>query len=309
MTLLHSLEAVLVLTCALLSLLFWARLPSAFPTPSDEAALRDRLAAQARAGEAVLLAPHWAERPRLWGLALPVLNLSREATAADLARWPGRWVLSFDELPRADRAAAFARLERAGFVQAGEVETYGALSLTHFQSAAPREVSFRASDALESARAFVALEGGSVKACRRAGDALSCLGGEGGRQSRPSLIRGETREIHFKPYRCLTLAPLGLSPLAIEFPDVQLGGALDLLAGPIGQANLRRERRAPLTFRAAIDGERVGEWTWQPGDPVEQRATIDTRRFGEGAPHVLGFEVTGDARQPIDFCFEAEVRR
>ncbi|MDR0964931.1 MAG: hypothetical protein LBM75_00200 [Myxococcales bacterium] len=263
----HRVETALVLGAALLSLLFYARLPAAFPSQADEAAVRARVLEVSQPGEAVLLAPHWAERARLFGLGLPVLNLSRFATPEDLKRWPGLLVLSFDALPRAERDATFELLSRAGFERTGEIEPFGKLSLARFRNLHPREVTFRASATSE-----------------------------------------RTREIHFKPYRCVALSPKGSAPSAIEFSDVTLGRSVELLAGPIGQTNLRHEGRAPLTFRAAIDGERVLEWTWAPGDPEEKRASIDTSdkgKFGAG-PHTLRFEFEG---KHAELCFEAEVTR
>lgn len=302
----HRIETAIVIASALLSLLFYARLPAAFPSAEDEAAVRARIAAAGQAGEAILLAPHWAERARLFGFDLPVLNLSRGATPEDLAGWTGLFVLAFDDLPRADRAAAFELVRRAGFELKGRVETFGKLSLAHFRQAAPRAAIFRASEALDQASASVETAHGERLPCRREGRGLRCPGG--GRGQRSSLLRGEIREIHFKPYRCISAAPAPGGPLAIEFRGVPLGTSLDLLAGPIGQANLRRQARAPITFSAAIDAEEVGRWSWNPGEPEERRASIDTRGLTGGA-HALRFEIAGDARHPIDFCFEAEVRR
>lgn len=305
MTRFQRIETALVLACAILSLLFYARLPSAFPSTDDEQAIRERLAiaAQGLTGAAVLLAPHWAERARLFGLDLPVLNLSRGATPEDLAGFDSLFVLSFDGLPRADRQATFDLVERAGFEIQAPVETFGKLSLTRFRQAAPREVMFRASQALEKARAFVEAPREGQRPCQRTGQGLRCPGARS-----PSRIQSEIREIHFKPYRCVTFAPVGQKPLAMEFEDVELGTSLDLLAGPIGQANLRRQQRAPVTFSAAIDGKRALAWTWHPGDPEERRASIDTRDLREGT-HALRFEVLGDDQQQVEFCFEAEVRR
>ncbi len=298
-------EAAFAIACALLSLAFYARLPAAFPSPDDEAALRQRLNQLASPGDAVLLAPHWAERARLFGLTAPVLNLSRHATPHDLAGFSGLFVLSFDELPRADREATFDLLERAGFQPTGGVETFGVLSLTRFVPKSPREVLFRATDALSrpQTRASLVNARGQRLACRRAAQDLICQD-----HPRRSRLRAETREIHFRPYRCLTFAPLGRHPLALDFNGVPHGPSLDLVAGPIGQAHLRRTPHAPLTLTATIDGEKVGEWQWQPGDSAEKRATIDMSHLGKG-PHTLHFEVTGDDRRQVDFCFEAEVRR
>lgn len=298
-------ETALVLACALLSLAFYARLPAAFPSPDDEAALRQRLSELARPGDAILLAPHWAERARLFGLAAPVLNLSRHATDADLAGFARLFVLSFDELPRADRDATFDLLERAGFVATGSPETFGALSLTRFVPTATRDILFRATDALSrpQTRASAVNARGQRLACRRAAHGLHCQD-----HPRRSRLSAETREIHFKPYRCLTFAPLGSRPLALDFSDVPHGQSLDLVAGPIGQAHLRHTPHAPLTLSATIDGDKVGQWQWRPGDSAEKRATIDMSHLGKG-PHTLHFEVTGDDRRHVDFCFEAEVRR
>lgn len=303
MTRFQRVETALVLACALLSILFYARLSAAFPSADDERAVRDRIGARGQPGEAVLLAPHWAERARLFGLGLPVLNLSRGATPEDLAGFSGLFVLSFDDLPRADRQATLDLVQRAGFEAVGPIEPFGRLSLAHFRQTSPREVTFRATDALARADAFIETPQEGRRPCRRGTEGLRCKGAR-----HAALIQGQIREIGFKPHRCVTFAPVGQSPLAIEFGDVPLGATLDLLAGPIGQGNLRRRKRAPIAFSATIDGRPTITWRWLPGEAAERRASIDTRDLREGT-HTLRFEVTGDERQQIEFCFEAEAWR
>ncbi|HEX8699767.1 MAG TPA: hypothetical protein VF815_13070, partial [Myxococcaceae bacterium] len=56
----------MLVVVALLCLLFYVRLPQRLPTEADYAAVKARIQAELRPGDAVLLFPWWAERARLY---------------------------------------------------------------------------------------------------------------------------------------------------------------------------------------------------------------------------------------------------
>ena len=293
-------EAALVLVAALLSLLFYLRLPSTLPAQQDYEAVARRITAQAGPGDAVLLDPHWAERIRLLVADVPILNLARNPTREDLAGYARLFVLSLPALPRSDRAGTFALLEQLRFRRAGDPEPFGNLSLALFENTGVERPSFDFTAEIARARVYIRRPDGSEELCPRRGDRHPC--------PRASWIDvgAELKEIAFKPYRCLWAHPAGAEPLVIEYADVPIGPELRLLAGIVGQIAFRRERYAPVSLEVKIDGERLTELVVPPGEPGERRRTVRTGRF-EGGRHTVQFEVS--ARDPgmRHFCFAAGI--
>lgn len=92
-----------LLLVALLSLLFHLRLPGRLPSEGDYRAVAERLKAEARPGDAVLLFPWWAERARLFvPPEVPVYGYLG-SDKDDLAAHSRIWVLGQPELPARTR--------------------------------------------------------------------------------------------------------------------------------------------------------------------------------------------------------------
>ncbi|MGI5863089.1 MAG: hypothetical protein ACOX6T_13650 [Myxococcales bacterium] len=291
-------QAVLVVGAALLSILFYLRLPSSLPSEADYQRLAESLASQAAPGDAVLLDPHWAERARLFVKGIPILNFGRNPTREDLASLRRLFVLSAPELPRSDRAETFERLESMKFRRTGEPTEFGNLSLTLFENSAVEVPSFDFTSEVAKARVFVRRPDGSEELCPRAGDRHPC------KRAGWMNVGAEIKEIAFKPYRCIWAHPAGHEPLVIEYSDVPLGKELRVLAGIVGQIAFRTERYQPVTLAVKVDGELLTSVVVPPGEPGERRSTVGTGRFA-GGRHRVSFEVSTPDPAMRHFCFGA----
>ena len=316
---LRILEAALVLGTALFSLAFYGVHSSKTlaPSPKDEEALRARMvqwagvadaasnewALPGDTGQAAVVDPPWAERPRLWHLPLPVFPAVKSSDPGDFRGFQEIFLISLDGLPGRGAGGMRTILEAGGFAAEGETEHFGRYSLTRMRNKAPGQRTFRASAQLSEARLFNPATG---KDCRREGTSHVCRTAQDGNAL---TVKATVREIGFKPFRCIDFMTLWNEPNAAEFTNVDLGREFRVVAGPVGSANFRLQpSRKPVTFRVSVDGKPAAQWTWEPGLQGEKRLSVDSETFGAG-PHALRFEVEGDGRHPTGFCFDAEAWR
>ncbi|HEX7623522.1 MAG TPA: hypothetical protein VF400_08125, partial [Anaeromyxobacteraceae bacterium] len=130
-----ALFAALVGALGLYGLSFQATLPRRLPSPSDWQAAAAHLAREARAGDAVVLAPWWAERARaVLPPALPVLAFPRLA-GEDLPGLRRLWLLALPAAPGGTGDAARDLRDRASVP--GATTRFGGLAVTPFTLAEP----------------------------------------------------------------------------------------------------------------------------------------------------------------------------
>ena len=292
------LEAALFVAAALLSLLFWLRLPHTLPSDDDWRAAAADVAARAAPGDAVLLDPHWAERARLFVTGLPVLNLARHPVREDLRGYGRLFVLSLPDLPRSEPERTFGFLESVRFKRAEEPRRHGRIAVTLFDNTRVERPSFDFTGQVAQANVYIRRPDGSAEVCPRNGERHPC--------PRAGWINvgAEIKEIAFKPQRCLWAHPAGSEPLVVEYPDAPLGRTLEVMGGIVGQIVFRHEHYTTLTLRVKIDDKLAAEIEFPPGEPGERRRSIDTALLA-GTRHRVQFEVTAPNPDMRHFCFDA----
>lgn len=289
-----------MLLAALLSLAFYAALPSSLPSDADYESVAKDLAGRTAQGDAVLLDPHWAERLRLFVKDVPVLNLDRNPAREDLSRYRRVFLVSLPHLPRSDRKGALAFLASALFRMTGGPVDHGRLSVTLLENAALDLPRFDFTSEVASAKVFIRRQDGGEELCPPAG----------GRHPCPRAgwidVGAEIKEIAFKPQRCLWAHPAGTERLVVAFPSVPLGRELRVMGGIVGQIAFRRPGYGVTNLDVFIDGKRVGDLAIPPGLVGEERRAFDTSRL-EGTRHEVSFEVWAENPDMRHFCFDAGV--
>ncbi|WP_242373272.1 hypothetical protein, partial [Anaeromyxobacter sp. SG26] len=205
---------------------------------------RALLERDARPGDAVALAPAWAERAReVIPPALPVL--ARTGRGEDLPGVRRVWLLSLPGAPGYDWQTELGLISRAA--RSTAAQRLGALEVTRHELASPTLPLAFLPDRL--AQAEVSL--GNAP-CTAEGNAFSCA-------ATPALsVERTVREVDGVPRPCLSAtidAPPG-APLALRFPGVPIGHALRGHAGAAGGGS--RALGAPLRVAVQVDGEEVG---------------------------------------------------
>lgn len=292
------LEAVAFVAAALLSILFYARLPGTLPSEADYQAAAQDLAARAREGDAVLLDPHWAERARLFVRNVPLLNLHRHPVREDVRGYARLFVLSLPDLPRSDQEAAFRQVESFKFKRVDEPKRFGRLTVTEFANAALERPSFDFVTEVPRAKVYLRRGDGAEELCPE----------RGGRHPCPRAgwinVGEEIKEIDSKPLRCLWAHPAHNDPLVVEYADAPLGRTLDVVGGIVGQIVYRVEKYGTVKLRVKIDGKLLAEIEFPPGQPGERRRSIDTSSWA-GSRRLVQFEVSADNPDMRHFCFAA----
>ncbi|HEY3451856.1 MAG TPA: hypothetical protein VGK67_36195 [Myxococcales bacterium] len=292
------LEAVAFVAAALLSIVFYLRLPSSLPSEADYLDAAREIGSAAKEGDAVLLDPHWAERARLFVKHLPVLNLHRHPVREDLRGYARLFVLSLPDLPRSDQAGTFAMLESFKFKKAGEPKRFGKLTVTQFDNTRLERPSFDFVSEAPRAKVYFRRGDGSEELCPEHGGHHPCP------RAGWIDVREEIKEIDSKPLRCLWAHPSHNDPLVIEYPEAPLGKALDVVGGIVGQIVYRVEKYGTVKLAVKIDGKLMAEIDFPPGKPGEKRRSIDTSALA-GTPHRVQFEVSADNPDMRHFCFAA----
>lgn len=297
---LARLEATVFIAAALLSIVFYLRLPSTLPSDDDYTEATREIAQRALSGDAVLLDPHWAERARLFATGVPVLNLGRHPTREDLRGYGRLFVFSLPDLPRSDMPATFAFLESAHFRRLEAPRRHGRIAVTLFENQRIERPSFDFTGEVGAAKVFIRRRDGSEEICPRSGKRHPC--------PRAGWINvgEETKEIAFKPHRCLWAHPAGAEPLVVEYSEVPLGRTLDVMGGIVGQIAFRHEQYKTTTLLVKVDDRVVAELDFPPGEPGERHRSIDTSAMARG-PHKVQFEVSAPDPSMRHFCFDAGV--
>lgn len=287
-----------LLLVALLSLLFHLRLPGRLPSEGDYRAVAERLKAEARPGDAVLLFPWWTERARLFVPPdVPVygyLGSDRD----DLAAHPRIWVLGQPELPRSDEdafLAAFQPERRA----VGEPRREGPLSLTLYENGRHRPRRFSATDAYARARVYVESPDGTRRDCPFDGKTHRCPG------ANYLYVAPEWHEVLYEPRRCLWMhAPGGKQRLVAEFDGIPGGLGLRLEGGIIWEHAHPRDARLTTTYLGVDDargGARLVEVAVPPGLEGVQKAEV---RLPEGEARTVKVWVQSDNAERRQVCLD-----
>jgi hypothetical protein len=251
--------------CGALAVLAQARLPGRLPSARDWTALRTLLEREARAGDAAVLSPHWAERAReVLPASLPVLA-QRGYADEDLLGVRRLWLVSIPDAPgfsfdtEKEILGRAARAEAAGRVGAFEVARY--------------DVAFP----------------------------LLPLAFLPDRLAPAEVARGEAerqvREVAGAPRPCLVLRPGGGEPLTVDFAAVRVGRVVRGHVGAIGPASLA----APIRVAVVVDGEEAGaaELAGAGFAPFQ----VDTTRYAAAVrPMSLVLTTPG---APAEVCLDA----
>ncbi len=276
-----ALLAVAVSAAGLYGLWFQATLPGRLPSSTDWKAVAAVLARDARPGDAVALAPPWAERarevlperlPSRPEVPLPVLAYPSYAEGVeDLPGISRVWLLSLPDAPGGAGSIAAQLAARSSVVE-GPVRI-GRLALTRNDLRAPLAPLWSLSDRLHSA----SIEG-SAPAAR------------------------EVREVGFLPRSCV-LARFpgpGAEPLVLRLPAAPLGVALRGHMGLVGDPS----GGAPsVSVRVKVDGVELGRAEASAARPAWIPFTVDTSRLPPTA-HEVTVEIVPSGPLPLGVCLD-----
>jgi hypothetical protein len=269
---------------------FYSTLEDRLPSTLDWRSAAAVLGRDARPGDAVALAPWWAERARevlpAW---LPVMAFPRFA-GEDLVGVRRVWLLALPKAPghRFDvegdltaRAAAIAGPQRLG-----------RLELTRYDLRSPTLPLAFLPDRLATATVSV----GGHPCTRDARGVFRC-------PAPPFVVVArEVREVDYLPRPCLYVYPPPGALLTIAFPAVPLGRALRGHTGIVGQAALVGE--APVRLSVKIEGQDAGTAEEPPAQPGWHPFLIDTVR-NAGRSGTVTFDVSASDVGGRHFCFDA----
>jgi hypothetical protein len=269
---------------------FYSALPERLPSPLDWRAAAALLARDGRPGDAVALAPWWAERAReALPASLPVLAFSRFA-GEELVGIRRVWLVALPAAPGFRRDAEEDLVERASAVE-GPLRL-GGLEVTRVDLRAPAVPIAFLPDRLRSADVKV---GGEPCVAVAAGG-FRCPGG--------AAVAREVREVDLLPRPCVfgTTSADPSRPISIAFPGVRLGSSLRGHAGVVGEAAL--EGDGPLHVEVSIDGRDAAGVELVPGDTAWRPFTTDTSSQA-GRTATVTFTVSDAGSEPRPFCLDA----
>jgi hypothetical protein len=291
-----ALFAALVAGLGLHGLLFYARLSSRLSGELDWQAAAALVERDARPGDAVALAPAWAERARQVLPArvssspqapLPLLGFPRyDPSREDLPGVRRVWLLSLPEAPGASQVIAADLAARAA-VRDGP-QRLGALAVTRLDLRAPLLPLAWLPDRLAGA----SVRAGQSPCAADGAGVFRCPGSPGARVAR------EVREIAGLPRPCLHAEPGTdpIAPLVIEFPAVPMGRALRGHTGFIGAGP-----GIPGHLVVKVDGEEIGAAEQGAGAAGWHAFQLDTTHHtGRAASVTFLVAAAGPG-----FCFEA----
>lgn len=286
-----------LLAVALACLVFQLRLPSRFPSDADYEAVRARLQAEARPGDAVLLFPWWTEKARRFlPPGLPVYGYLG-SDKDDLSAHPRVWVLGQPQLPRSD-VSGFEAAFLPGRTAVGAPLQAGNLTLSLYENGRYRPHEFVASEAWTRARVYLESPDGGRRACPFDGRVHRCPGP-------PHLyVAPEWHELLYEPRHCLWMhAPGGQERLVAEFDGVPGGTALRLEGGIIWELAWQKDARLSTTHLGVDDasGERLLSISLPPGLEGVQH---DEKRLPPGAPRTVKVWVQADNPDKRQVCLD-----
>lgn len=267
-----------VSAAGLYGLWFQATLPGRLPSSTDWKAVAAVLARDARPGDAVALAPPWAERareilperlPSRPEVALPVLAYPSYAEGVeDLPGIARVWLVSLPGAPGGTGSIAAQLAARSTAVE-GPVRL-GRLALTRHDLRAPTMPLWSLADRLHSA---------------------SILGA--------APVGREVREVGFLPRSCVVARFPGPSPepVVLRLPATPLGVALRGHVGLVGDPS----GGAPsVSLRVKVDGVELGRAqasaAWRP-------LTLDTSRLPPTV-HEVTVEIVPSGPLPLGVCVD-----
>jgi hypothetical protein len=282
---------------AVLCLLFYARLPGQLPTEVDHRAVSERLKAELRPGDAVLLFPWWTERARLYlPPEVPVYGYFG-SDRDDLRAHPRIWVLGQPQLPRANEED-FQQAFLPGRTRAGQPFQAGNLTLTLYSNGRYRPHRFVASEAYTRARVYVESPDGTRRPCPFDGKAHRCPGP-------PHLyVAPEWHEILYEPRRCMWMHPPGgPDRLVAEFDGVPGGTGLRIEGGIIFEHTFVSPHRSNIHM--GVDdvrtGERLLDVVVPQGVPGPQKAE---RALPPGEPRTVKIWSQADNPEARTLCLD-----
>lgn len=273
---------------------------------SDWDAAATHVRAEWQEGDAVTVAPRWAD-PLLREAMGDALDLGG-AGRADLGPYRRLWALTIrghapDEAPDAppDETRTFGRVQVARWTLPGEERVLYDL-VEHVGEA---EVAL--------------LEGGEERACRVVRSARPTGGGLGQGPitpaerhvcdpARPWLWVGATVEedLDMRPRRCVWQHPPGAEPVRARFRDVPLGDAIVLHAG-LWWEHERTMEGGPVDVVVRVDGREVGRLVHRDGDGWKG-AEIAVPQVLRGGQGTIDVEVSAPSPHLRTLCWAASTR-
>jgi hypothetical protein len=226
------------------SLAFQLALPRILPSALDWEAAGALLERDARPGDAVAVAPFWAERARTEApLRMPVLA-QRRLTSSDLEGVRRIWLLS---LPRAPGFTWQAELDLVPLASAAEPpQALGRLEVTRYELSHPAMPLARLGERLGEASVRM-----GDRACASGRDGFRCTAGEA-----QASVEGAVVEVDGLPRSCMVARASGdAAPITIAFPAMALGRELRGNAGLLPGAG---GTEVPVTLAVRVDGEEAG---------------------------------------------------
>ncbi|MBU8899245.1 hypothetical protein KRR26_26875 [Corallococcus sp. M34] len=287
-----------LLLVALLCLLFHLRLPGRLPSEADYRAVAERLRAEARPGDAVLLFPWWAERARLYlPPEIPIYGWLA-SDKADLSAHPRIWVLGQPELPRSD-VSAFDAAFLPGRKAAGPATHAGTLTLGLYENGRYRPRRWVASESFARARVYLEQQDGSRRECPFDGRAHRCPGP-------PYLyVAPEWHEILYEPRHCLWMhAPGGPQRLVAEFDDVPGGLGLRLEGGIIFEFAHSKDPRLSTAHLGVDDAASNARLLEVPVPPGREGVQTSEVILPPGPPRTVKVWVQADNADSRQVCLD-----
>jgi len=268
---------------------FYSTLPERLPSPIDWRSAAALLGRDARPGDAVALAPWWAERAReVLPASLPVMAFPRLA-GEDLVGVRRVWLVGLPRAPGYRWDLEDDLVARAGAVEGPQ--RLGGLEVARYDMRSPTLPLAFLPDRLAAAEVTM---GG--RACIQDGRGVFRCG-----VSSSALVSREVREVDGLPRPCLHAQPSAV-PLVITFHDVPIGRSLRGHTGIVGEAALGGD--APVRVAVALDGRDLGTAEEPPARPGWHVFQLETLRDA-GRIRTLTFSVSSSASQPRPLCLDA----
>ncbi len=280
------------------------------PTPADWKAARAPIEALRQPGDAVIIAPWWIEPHARKALGEEILPL-RDLARPDETRY--RRVVEI-------RALGERSPSLLGWKTLREQPLGSSLVAFVLENPAPVQVRYDFTDAAEEGKAEVGTlsETGEVSCPFRLHEPIAAPGLFGhpamparryacGPQAWQSVGVTVQDDRLFRARRCLWAPPPGgQEARQIRFADVPLGQEI---RGHMGlHATLDREARgAPITLEILVDGEPLGQVTYQDGQSWAPFSFPLGPHAGEEHGAVV-FRVRSSESADRQFCFEADSR-
>jgi hypothetical protein len=273
------------------SLLAQTRLPGLLPSELDWSAAAALLERDSRTGDAVVVAPAWAERARAELPArVPVFSLAQYAREP-LLGVRRAWLLSLSGAPFSGERVARDVAARAS--SHGGPQQIGNLTITRYDLAQPSRAIAFLPDWLGQATALL-----GARPCERDGPfALRCPGDDSIRIAR------EIRELGGAPRACISTFPgsAATGPVTLTFPSVPMGLQLRGGAGVIGR--LPSEATSAIRVAVQVDGEEVAAVELPPGAPAWKRFEIPTGSLA-AEPHAVSVILSSPDPEGRKVCLD-----